>query len=43
MEARDAVETWTASGRPGAMAGARFPLVAARLAALVEGDDPFYP
>ena len=31
--ARDAVETWEAAGRPARLDGARFPLVAARLAA----------
>ena len=36
--ARDAVETWATLGRPRLLPGARFPICAARLAALV-GDD----
>ena len=39
--ARAAVETWTAAGRPAFLPGARFPLVAARLAALVAADAFF--
>ena len=41
QDARTAVETWTAAGRPARLPGARFPLVAARLAALVAADAFF--
>lgn len=43
QSARDAVETWIASGRPRALGGARFPITAARLAALADNGDLFYP
>ena len=39
--ARDAVEMWTALGRPRLLPGARFPICAARLAALVGEDAEF--
>ncbi len=39
QNARDAVEAWAALGRPAALAGARFPITAARLATLVDGDS----
>ena len=38
QDARDAVEAWTALDRPARLAGARFPITAARLAAFVDGD-----
>jgi hypothetical protein len=41
QSAREAVEEWAASGRPRSLAGARFPITAARLAALV--DAGLYP
>ncbi len=39
-DAREALAAWTATGRPAALAGAAFPIVAARAAAIADAD-PF--
>ena len=39
--ARDALDTWEATGRPAALAGARFPITAARAAEIAAAEPPF--